>query len=162
GERFYHPDLRFQIEFPSGWRIDNTHEAVMATELHQQSRIQLTTPHVRRGITAAEYVRLIASRGPAPDSTRNLQIHAFKAVLAYYGNAIAGFIEFRDGIVQIVGVSSDTRVLASLEHSIESFDSLTDERILNAMPDRLRLYKAKDQDTLTALAERFKNPRVNA
>src|SRR5262249_28575117 len=93
---------------------------------------------------------------------RNLQIHGFNAVLAYYGNTTAGFIEFRDGIVQIVGVSSDKRVLASLEHSIESFDSLTDERILNAMPDRLRLYTAKDQDTLTALAERFRNPRANA
>jgi predicted Zn-dependent protease len=163
GQRFYHPDLRFQIEFPSGWRIDNTREAVIATELHQQARIQLTMANVRRGTTAPEYVRFLTSRGLAPDSTRNLKIHAFNAVLASYGSTTAGFIEFRDGIIQIVAVSSDKHTFASsFEDTIESFDSLTDERILNAQPDRLRLYTAKDQDTLTELAERFKNPRANA
>src|SRR5262249_24034613 len=131
GQWFYHPGLHFQIEFPFGWRIDNTREAVIVTEPHQQARIQVTTPHVRRGTTAAEYVRLLAPRALAPDRIRNLQIHGFNAVLADYGNTIAGFIEFRDGIMQIVGVSSDRREFSSgLEHTIESFDSLTDEKIL--------------------------------
>ena len=94
---------------------------------------------------------------------RDLQIHGFNAVLATYGSAIAGFIEFREGIIQIVGVSSDKRAFAStFERTIESFDNLNEERILNAQPDRLRLYTAKEQDTLTTLAERFKNPRANA
>jgi predicted Zn-dependent protease len=163
GQRFYHPGLRFQIEFPSGWRIDNTREAVIATELQQQARLQLTTANVRRGMTASQYVRFLASRGLTPNSMRDLQIHGFNAVLATYGRTIAGFIEFREGIIQIVGVSSDKRAFGStFERTIESFDSLNDERILNAQPDRLRLYAAKEQDTLTSLAERFKNPRANA
>jgi predicted Zn-dependent protease len=163
GQRFYHPALRFQIEFPSGWRIDNTREAVIATELQQQARLQLTTPNLRRGTTPSQYVRFLASRGLTPNSMRDLQIHGFNAVLATYGSAIAGFIEFREGIIQIVGVSSDKRAFAStFERTIESFDNLNEERILNAQPDRLRLYTAKEQDTLTTLAERFKNPRANA
>jgi predicted Zn-dependent protease len=163
GQRFYHPALRFQIEFPSDWRIDNTREAVIATESRQQARLQLTMANVRRGTTASEYVRFLASRGLVPDSARDLRIHGFNAVLASYGAAMAGFIEFRDGITQIVGVASDRQRFAAIfEQTIESFDSLTDERILNAQPDRLRLYTAQEEDTLTLLAQRFNNPRASA
>jgi predicted Zn-dependent protease len=76
---------------------------------------------------------------------------------------MAGFIEFRDGITQIVGVASDRqRFAATFEQTIQSFDSLTDERILNAQPDRLRLYTAEKEDTLTLLAQRYNNPRASA
>ena len=163
GERFYHPDLRFQIEFPVGWRIDNTQEAVIATEPQQKARLQLTTANVRRGTTANEYIRFLAARGLKPEGTRQLRIHGYAAVVASYPGAVAGFIEFRDGITQIVGVSSDTRAFSSIfERSIESFDSLTDERLVNAQPDRLRIYQAKEEDTLRTLAARFNNPRANA
>jgi predicted Zn-dependent protease len=163
GRRFYHPTLGFQIEFPLDWHIDNTREAVIATEARQQAWLQLTIANVRRGTTASEYVRFLASRGLAPDRARDLRIHGFNAVLASYGSAMAGFIEFRGGITQIVGVSSDRqRFAATFEQTIESFDSLTDERILNAQPDRLRLYTAEKEDTLTLLAQRFNNPRASA
>jgi predicted Zn-dependent protease len=163
GQWFYHPALQFQVKFPSGWRIDNTQESVIATEPQQRARLQLTTANVRQGTTASEYVRLLASRGLTPGSARDVRIHGYNAVIATYGSAVAGFIEFRDGILQVVGVSSDKRTFASaFEETIESFDRLTDERIVNAQPDRLRLYTAKQQDTLTALAERFNNPRVDA
>jgi predicted Zn-dependent protease len=163
GHRFYHPELRFQIEFPLDWRIDNTREAVIATEPRQEARLQLTMANVRRGTTAPEYVRFLASRGLAPDSARDVRIHGFNAVLASYGAAMVGFIEFQDGIVQIVGVSSDRQRFASaFEQTIESFDSLIDKRILNAQPDRLRLYTAEQEDTLTLLAQRFNNPRASA
>jgi predicted Zn-dependent protease len=163
GRWFYHPALRFQIEFPVDWRIDNTREAVIATESRQEARLQLTMANVRRGTRASEYVRFLASRGLAPDSARDLRIHGFNAVLASYGAAMAAFIEFRDGITQIVGVASDRqRFAATFERTIESFDSVTDERILNAQPDRLRLYTAEKEDTLTLLAQRFANPRASA
>jgi predicted Zn-dependent protease len=119
--------------------------------------------NVRRGTTASEYVRFLASRGLVPDSARDLRIHGFNAVLASYGAAMGGFIEFRDGITQIVGVASDRQRFAAIfEQTIESFDSLTDERILNAQPDRLRLYTAQQEDTLTLLAHRLNNPRASA
>ena len=34
--------------------------------------------------------------------------------------------------------------------------------MLNAQPDRLRIYSAKEEDTLRGLAARFNNPRANA
>jgi predicted Zn-dependent protease len=49
-----------------------------------------------------------------------------------------------------------------MEQSIRSFQSLTDERLLRAQPDRLLIYTARDGDTLGEIAARLKNPRAGA
>jgi predicted Zn-dependent protease len=163
GRRFYHPVLEFQIDFPDGWLIDNTREAVVATEPQQQARLQLTVAKVRRGTTAEEYVRALASAGLPAQSERPLRIHGYNAVLAVYSGAIAGFVEFRDQIVQIVGVSQDPRrFFQGMEDAIRSFDKLADERIIRAQPDRLKIYTAREGDTLVSIAGRYSNPRVTA
>jgi len=77
--------------------------------------------------------------------------------------ALAGFIEYQNRIVQIVGITSDVQRFGGLiEQSIRSFDRVTDDRILRARPDRLKIYTAQEGDTLTRLAERIDNPRVTA
>ena len=56
--------------------------------------------------------------------------------------AMAGFIEYRNRIFQIVGITPDLRRYGSaIEESIRSFESVTEQRVLTAQPDRLkRLY----------------------
>jgi predicted Zn-dependent protease len=62
-----------------------------------------------------------------------------------------------------VGIAQDTRRFSDqLEGAIRSFDRLTDQRILAARPDRLRIYSAEEGDTLVSIAQRFRNPRVSA
>jgi len=76
---------------------------------------------------------------------------------------LAGFIEYQNRIVQIVGITPDVQRFGDLiEQSIRSFDRVTDDRILRAQPDRLKIYTAQEGDTLTRLAERIDNPRVTA
>src|SRR5438477_10298779 len=55
--RFYQPVLEFQIDFPAGWRIDNTRDAVVAINPQQAAQLQLTVAKVRAGTTADDYVR---------------------------------------------------------------------------------------------------------
>ena len=50
----------------------------------------------------------------------------------------------------------------TLEQSIRSFDRVTEQRILRAQPDRLKIYAVRDGETLTAIAQRINNPRVDA
>ena len=77
--------------------------------------------------------------------------------------AQAAFVEYRNQIYEIVGVTPGFRRYgAMLEHSIRSFDRVTDQRILRAQPDRLKTYTAREGDTLTAIAQRTNNPRANA
>ena len=42
GGTFYHPDLRFQLTFPQGWKTQNGAEAVMAGSPQQDAIIQLS------------------------------------------------------------------------------------------------------------------------
>jgi predicted Zn-dependent protease len=54
------------------------------------------------------------------------------------------------------------RYQAPIETAIRSFDRLTNARILAMQPDRLRIYTARQGDTLDALADRYGNPRVTS
>jgi predicted Zn-dependent protease len=74
-----------------------------------------------------------------------------------------GFIEYRNQILQIVGTTSDFhRFGGILEESIRSFNAISDKRILEVQPDRLKIYAAQQGDTLTALARSRSNPRATA
>src|SRR5262245_43469840 len=171
GSRFYHPDLEFQIDLPSGWRVDNTNEAVIAIEPQQGAQLQLTIAQTPAGMTADAYVRALASRGLTPQSAVDVRIHGYDAVLATYIlrtqqgilSAIAGFIEYQNRILQVVGVTPDPRRFGDMmEQSIRSFDQVSDSRILRVQPDRLKIYTSQQGDTLTAIAKKNANPRVSA
>ena len=41
GNTFYHPGMRFQLEFPEGWQTQNTPSAVVALSPKQDAIIQL-------------------------------------------------------------------------------------------------------------------------
>lgn len=171
GGRFYHPELQLQMVFPESWRIENTRSAVIALDPQQGAQMQLTLVDAPQGTTATEYVRNLASSGTVPDSVRDLNINGNRAVLAMYRiqsegqtlSAMGAFIEFRNRLVQIMGVTQDfQRYFPIMEESIRSLDRLTDQRILQSQPDRLKLYTAQAGDTLTKISARLNNPRVDA
>lgn len=171
GARFYHPELQFQIAFPVGWRIENTKEAVLALEPQQAAQMQISLAHVPEGTSPTEYARSLASRGMTPASGEETVINGNRAFLGLYGipvqggtlAALAAFIEYRNQLFEVVGVTGDfRRYRGAFEESIRSFDRVTEQRILRAQPDRLRVYAAQQGDTLNAIAQRTNNPRVNA
>lgn len=171
GSRFYHPMLEFQIAFPSGWRIENTRTAVLAMDPQQGAQMQVTLAQAPEGTSAADYVRFLASRGMAPRNGEETTISGNRAFLGVYAipaqdgtlAALAAFIEYRNKLFQVVGITGDLRRYGgTIEDSIRSFNRVTEQRILRAQPDRLRVYTAQQGDTLTAIAQRSNNPRVNA
>ena len=171
GSRFYHPDLQFQILFPQGWRIENTKSAVLALDPQQAAQIQLSVAMVPPGTTAREYARLLAQRGMVPQRGDDVTINGNRAFLAAYTipveggalAALAAFIEYRNQIFEVVGITTDFRRYGeALEQALRSFERVTEQRILRAQPDRLKLYTAREGDTLTAIAQRENNPRVDA
>lgn len=171
GARFYHPALEFQIAFPLGWKIENTRSAVLAVDPEQGAQMQVTLAEVPDGTTAADYARLLASRGMSPRSGEETTINGNRAFIGVYAirvsegslAALAAFIEFRNKLFQVVGITGDLRRYGgTIEDSIHSFNRVTEQRILRAQPDRLRVYTAQQGDTLSAIAQRNNNPRVNA
>lgn len=169
---FYHPELQFQIAFPAGWRVDNTRTAVLALDPQRGAQMQLTVGNAPPGTDPVDYARAVAARGMAPQSGREVTINGYPAFIATYavrtpdGGALAalvGFIQYRNRIFEIAGITPDLRRYGSvIEDSIRSFDRITDKRILGAQPDRLKIYAALEGDTLMGIAQRLNNPRVNA
>jgi predicted Zn-dependent protease len=170
---FLHPDLRFQIRFPSGWRVQNTRTAVVAMQPDGAAAIQFTI--AREGGTPEQQARRIgAQQGVEMLEGRRTDIHGNPAFIGLYqfldpgGNrlaAVAAFISFRGNLYQVVGMSSAgnfRRVQGTLEESLTSFRELTDTRALQVQPDRLRIRQARQGETLEAIAAALNNPRVDA
>jgi len=170
--RFYHPDLQFQIAFPTGWKVENTRSAVYALAPNNGAQIQLKLANVPQGTTAEGYARELAAKGTSPVSGGPTTINGNRAYLALYalpaeGGAavpvIAAFIEHRQRLYEILGPMTDLqRYRSPIESAIRSFDQLANPRILAMQPDHLRIYTARQGDTLQSLAERYANPRVSA
>lgn len=168
--RFYHPELQFQITFPSGWQVENTRTAVYAADPNNGAQIQLKVAEVPEGTSAETYARQLAANGVAPQSGGSTTINGNRAYLGLYalrdsnGNsipALAAFIEYRQQLYEILGPMSNlARYRSAIETSIRSFDRLTNQGILSVQPDRVRIYTARQGDTLQSLAERYANPRV--
>ncbi|MBI4475372.1 MAG: M48 family metalloprotease [Acidobacteria bacterium] len=171
GARFYHPELQFQIVFPAEWRIENTRSAVIALDPQRGGQMQLRLANAPEGTTARQYAQTLAQRGMVPESSQQTTINGNPAFIGLYAvpaegvtlAAIAAFIEYRQRLYEVIGVTADYRKYSqTIEESIRSFDRVTEQRILRAQPDRIRLYTAREGDTLTALAARDVNPRVTA
>jgi predicted Zn-dependent protease len=171
GQRFYHPVLEFQITFPPNWKIENTNTAVYALDPQQNAQMQLTEADAPDGTSAQDYVRLLASRGLAPESGENTTINGNRAFLGVYRipveggtiPALAAFIEYRQNLYQIIGAANNLNTYGErIEESIRSFDRVTEQRILSAKPDRVLIYTAKQGETLQSIAMQFNNPRAEA
>jgi predicted Zn-dependent protease len=167
--RFYHPELQFQITFPAGWQIENTQSAVLAIDPRQMAQIQLTLAEVPDGTKADDYVRQLSANGMKPQSSEHVSINGHPATLGAYSvqtqtgsvAALAAFIEFGEKLVQVVGITNDFRAYRTvLESSIRSFDRISARRILDVQPDRLKIYTAVQGDTLRSISARLNNPRV--
>jgi predicted Zn-dependent protease len=171
--RFYHPELQFQIAFPPGWQVENTRTAVYAMDPANGAQMQLKVAEVPAGTTAEAYARQLAANGVTPVSGGPATINGNRAFVGLYSMqsgegpqrrvlpVVAAFIEYRQRLFECVGVMTNlNRYQAPIETAIRSFDRLTNGRILAMQPDRLRIYTARQGDTLDALADRYGNPRV--
>jgi predicted Zn-dependent protease len=170
--RFYHPELQFQIAFPQGWKIENTRSAVHAVAPNNAAQMQLELVNAPQGTTAAGYAQQLAAKGLTPVSGGPVTINGNRAYLGLYNlsnesgagiPAVVAFIEYRQRLYQILGPMADAaRYRSPIEAAIRSFDRVTSQRILAVQPDHLRIYTARQGDTLDSLADRYANPRVTA
>lgn len=172
--RFYHPDLKFQMDYPDGWNVQNTKQAVGFVEPNRAAIVQLTlaanqnqTPEGRaREVSQMQNVRLI--RG------NRTSINGLDAFVGLYQaqidarnvtEAMAAFVRYEGRLYEIFGLAAPgafSRYSRTLEQTMLSFRTLTDRRILAVEPDRLDLHQARAGETLSQIARQLNNPRVDA
>jgi len=149
--RFYHPQMAFQMIFPLGWKTQNQPSAVIATNEGSGAAMQLTlVSNSNQTLTPTQYVDSLRAKGEILEA--NGHGETFRDYPAWVGSVIAqgesGRSEFIAGWVRIKG-GQFLQVLGEdkgggtngeqIFATIRSIAALTDPAKLNVTPDRIAL-----------------------
>ena len=161
---FYHPDLAFQMSFPSGWKTNNTRQAVVAINESEDAMLQLTL--AQEADPGAAVQSFIGQEGVEGGQVRSTQINGLSASWAGFQvpdeqNPLAGrvvCIRHGENTVQLVALAkkdSWSTNSSALEGSQGSFARLTDRRYLDVQPARVRLERIPRAMTLEEFSRRY-------
>jgi predicted Zn-dependent protease len=151
GNVFKHPDMRIQVEFPTGFQVENTRRAVYAGS--GDSAFQLTLSRVSGEVSpSAHGSQLFQRAGLEVGRGQSLTIGGFAAFVAPFRARSANFsIEgeaafIRDGqtMFELFAYTSADRYpqkRGTLLDILSSFSRLRDPRALDAEPQRIRVYR---------------------
>jgi len=166
GNVFLHPPLRFALEFPEGWEVQNSATAVMARQPGQELYMLLQLSESARGAdlqrVAEEEMR---SAGYRLRSGGDASISGLDAFLGTYGHEddvgeiVARVAYIRHGReVYVLGGLGPAEVFLRVENeintSIRSFRPLSREEAENILPNEVALYAARAGETWQSIAQR--------
>ncbi|HEX7049295.1 MAG TPA: M48 family metalloprotease [Longimicrobiales bacterium] len=165
---FLHPELRFQLAFPEGWKTANQRQAVVAVSPAEDAMMQLTLVEAESAAGAAR--AFAGGQGVSASAPRRLTIHGLPAAMVDYtatlegGQPVAGeaaFIEHGGAVYRILAYAVRARwgdYGGAVEAAIGSFQRLTDPDALAVEPWRLDIVELKQAMTLDAFVRRFPTP----
>lgn len=163
GALFLHPDLRFQMQFPQGWKTQNTTQAVFAGSSQQDAIMQMT---IAAGTPAQAAQQFASQQGLTVLQSSQQNVNGNSAALLAFEAAaeqgavrgLVGFISYGGSTYQILGYTgaqqfgSYERVFANV---VGSFTRLTDQAALNAQPNRMTTIRLDRAMTLSAFNQRY-------
>jgi predicted Zn-dependent protease len=164
GSTFYHPDLRFQMTLPSGWKGQNLTQAVVAVSPQEDAIIQLTlaqgtSPEAaartflsQQGIQAGQATRETVNGVPAVSST--FQAQTEQGVI----QGVAAFFTYNGATYQVIGYAPQQRASAYSQifrQSLGSFAPVTDQRVLGVQPNKVAVVTLPQAMTLNEFAQRY-------
>jgi predicted Zn-dependent protease len=164
GGLFLHPDLRFQIQFPQGWKYQNQTAAVIAVSSANDAAIQLTvagnkTPDQsnteffsQQGIRALQTNRTNINGNPAVSSAFEAQTD--NGVV----RGVATWLSYGGSTYQILGYTAAAKIGTynnDIMSTAGSFRTLTDQAALNVQPMRIALVRVPRAMTLEQFYQQY-------
>lgn len=157
GDVFYHPDLRFRFDLPSGWSVVNQRESVVAVDENSTTAVQLTISQEDSADSASR--QFFELEEVQADVSSRTSINGLPAVTGEFSvqtgegslDGQAAFIEYDGAVYQIIGYGDSTEWgthRGRVNRSIESFRELTDPDALAVEPMRLRVVENDRSSTL--------------
>jgi predicted Zn-dependent protease len=157
GTQFYHPQMRFQLTFPTGWQVQNTPQAVAAMSPNQDAIMQLALAGQGSPQQAAQ--QFLSQQGVQAGQSSTSNINGLPAASSYFQaqteqGAIQGIVSFISYGGQTFGLMGYTPAgkLGSYDQvfqsTIRSFSQLRDPSKLNVQPAKVELVKLDRQMTL--------------
>jgi predicted Zn-dependent protease len=161
---FLHPDIRFQIRFPSGWEKQNLAQAVLAVSPQQNAVVQLSIAEAATMDAAAQ--RFLTQEGLQPGRTSRETVNGLPAIFAGFRaqsgqqllQGLVTFIAYGGRVFQLIGytpVEAYPGYESTLLQTFRSFAQLTDPQALAVQPNRIRIVRTTQTMTLTQFNQRF-------
>jgi len=167
GREFLHTGLRFAMEFPENWPVQNSASQVVAKQPNADAYLllQLVQQPVGSNIRA---VALNAMRDAGFQTLEGdtASVNGLPGFIGTYQGTIEGLgqvrvralhVEHRDRIFMIAGLSPIqifSRVERDLTRSVRSFRPLSASQAESIRPNRIDFYTARSGDTWESIVER--------
>ena len=161
---FLHPELRFRIDFPPGWRTQNLPRSVNALAPQQDAMLQLT---LAEGASPNEAARqFLSQQGIRPGRASRETVNGNPAVVSYFQaqtqqgviSGMVAFIEYGGQTYQVLAYAPAQvfgRYEQSFRQAIGSFGAVTDPDVLNVRPNRVDVVRTEEGMTLVEFNRRY-------
>ncbi len=160
---FLHPDSKFQLQFPQGWKTQNTTRAVFSGSPQQDAILQMT---IAAGSPTQAAQQFASQQGITVMQSAQQNVNGLPAAVVTFEavseqgaiRGLVGFVAHGGSTYQILGYSaaqqfgSYQRLFANV---VASFNRLTDQSALNAQPNRIKTIRLDRAMTLTAFNQRY-------
>jgi predicted Zn-dependent protease len=164
GAMFYHPDLKFQLEFPSGWKTQNQVQAVVGVSAQQDAMITLQFAGNASPQDAAR--TFLGQQGIQTVETSTRDINGLAAAAATFSAqteqgqlaGIATFVSLDGTTYRVLGYTPSAKFrdyAAVFQRAAGSFRRLTDAAALSVQPARVRIQRVPRTMTLTDFNREF-------
>ena len=167
GDVFYHPDLRFSLSFPNGWRAINGKQAVAGQSPQQDAIIELT---VSQGSSAEQAARsFLATEGIQAGTLTRANVNGLTANAApFAATAESGtlrgralFVEYDNRVFRLLAYSPESRwpsYQPVAQQALTSFRPVNDPAILKVQPQHLAVITLDRRTTIAELARQRPSP----
>lgn len=172
GDHYYHPELSFEMTFPSGWLHQNGRAQIVAAEPQQKAMLQIELAK-SDAMSPQEFVTSLQRKGAVTEASGNVEtVGGYSAwvgrLLVPQQNAepitlVAGFLrQGSDRMFQMLGKSAvvgdadESKMIAT----IRSFRPLSDPRRANPTAARLEVAPAPAAGPFREVVTRLGTPGV--
>jgi predicted Zn-dependent protease len=163
GGEFLHPDLRFRLAMPNGWKTQNMPQAVVAISPQQDAIVQL---QFAQGTPTTAARQFFSQQGMQQGQASSSPINGHPAYTSYFqaqtqDGAVAGLVTFvshNNNTYQILAYTP-AQMLNSYDNLFRSvagsFSTLTDPSALNIRPNVVDIVQIPTAMTLTQFNQRY-------
>lgn len=163
GTRFLHPDLKFEITFPTGWKTANQPDAVIAVSADNGAQLQLVPG---QGTPAQAIQSFVSQQGITVRQTGQVSINGIPAVQATFDaqtqqgtlNGLATALSYNGTTYLMLGLvvpQVASQHGPEIDAAMRSFRPLTDAAALNVQPMRVSLVTLDQAMTGSQFVQRF-------
>jgi predicted Zn-dependent protease len=161
---FFHPELQFQMRFPSGWQHQNMTQAVVGASPDGAAAIELTLADARDPEDGLK--RFAGQSGVQVGPASRRTVSGLPAIGAEFSadtqqgplRGLAVFVAHRERVYRLIGYAAASRAgthAPAISAAIDSFGPVRDRAVLSVMPDRIAIARLDRAQTLAEFAKRF-------